>query len=82
MVQRFIPAISQGDKRILVIAGEPVPYLPRADPEGRRDARNLARRARGRTTALGERPADRRSAGPSLWAEGCSWSVSTSSAST
>ena len=27
MVQKFIPAIAQGDKRVLVIGGQPVPYL-------------------------------------------------------
>ena len=30
MVQRFVPEITQGDKRILVIGGEPVPSAWRA----------------------------------------------------
>ncbi|MEO8137940.1 MAG: glutathione synthase, partial [Betaproteobacteria bacterium] len=35
MVQRYIPAISTGDKRILLIAGQPVPYaLARIPREG------------------------------------------------
>ena len=35
MMQRFIPEISQGDKRILLINGEPVAYaLARIPPEG------------------------------------------------
>lgn len=35
MAQRFIPEISQGDKRILIIDGEPVPYaLARVPAEG------------------------------------------------
>jgi len=35
MAQRFIPEISQGDKRILLLDGEPVPYaLARIPPEG------------------------------------------------
>jgi len=35
MVQRFIPEISAGDKRILLIDGEPVPYaLARVPAEG------------------------------------------------
>jgi glutathione synthase len=35
MAQTFIPEISQGDKRILLINGEPVPYaLARVPPEG------------------------------------------------
>ncbi len=35
MAQKFIPAISQGDKRILMIDGEPIPYaLARIPPPG------------------------------------------------
>jgi glutathione synthase len=35
MVQRFIPEISEGDKRILLIDGEPVPYaLARVPAKG------------------------------------------------
>jgi glutathione synthase len=35
MVQRFIPEITAGDKRILLIVGEPVPYaLARIPAEG------------------------------------------------
>ena len=35
MAQRFIPEIDQGDKRILLVNGEPVPYaLARVPPEG------------------------------------------------
>jgi glutathione synthase len=47
MAQRFIPEISEGDKRILMINGEPVPYaLARIPAEG--DTRgNLAAGGRG-----------------------------------
>lgn len=35
MAQRFIPEITAGDKRILVVDGEPIPYaLARVPPEG------------------------------------------------
>lgn len=55
MVQQFIPEIAQGDKRILMINGEPVPYalarLPAAD-----DFRgNLASGAAGEGRELTER---------------------------
>jgi glutathione synthase len=55
MVQRYIPEISQGDKRILVVNGEPVPYaLARIPREG--DFRgNLAKGGTGEGVALTER---------------------------
>ena len=37
--QNFLPAIKDGDKRILVVDGEPVPYCWRAFPAKRRNAR-------------------------------------------
>jgi glutathione synthase len=47
MAQRFIPEIHQGDKRILMIDGEPVPYaLARIPAEGETRG-NLAAGARG-----------------------------------
>jgi glutathione synthase len=47
MAQEFLPAISQGDKRILLIHGRPVPYLLARIP-GSDDFRgNLARGGRG-----------------------------------
>jgi glutathione synthase len=42
MVQRFLPAIAQGDKRILVIDGEPVPYCLARIPQGSEVRGNLA----------------------------------------
>jgi len=55
MVQRYIPEISAGDKRILIINGEPVPYaLARIAGEG--DFRgNLAKGGTGKGVALTER---------------------------
>jgi glutathione synthase len=42
MVQRFLPAIAQGDKRILLIDGEPVPYCLARIPQGTEVRGNLA----------------------------------------
>jgi len=55
MAQRFIPEISRGDKRILLIDGEPVPHaLARVPAEG--DLRgNLAAGASGVGAALSDR---------------------------
>lgn len=55
MVQRYIPEITQGDKRILVVGGEPVPYaLARIPGEG--DFRgNLAKGGTGVGIELTER---------------------------
>lgn len=55
MAQRFIPEIAQGDKRILVVNGEPVPYaLARIPSEGETRA-NLATGGQGVGVALSER---------------------------
>ncbi len=71
MAQRFIPDISAGDKRILMINGEPVPYcLARIPPAGETRG-NLAAGGTGRPQELSER--DRWIAaevGPSLVARG------------
>ena len=55
MVQSYIPEITEGDKRILVIDGQPVPYaLARIPGEG--DFRgNLAKGGTGKGVALTER---------------------------
>ena len=34
MAQKFIPEIADGDKRMLLIGGEPVPYCARAHSAG------------------------------------------------
>ena len=42
MVQQYLPEITQGDKRILVIAGEPVPFSLARIPQGSEIRGNLA----------------------------------------
>ena len=42
MAQRFVPAIAQGDKRVLIIDGEPVPYCLARIPQGGETRGNLA----------------------------------------
>jgi glutathione synthase len=55
MAQKFIPDIKNGDKRILVINGEPVPYcLARIPAEGETRG-NLAAGGKGHPQALSER---------------------------
>ena len=55
MAQRFVPEIVNGDKRILLIDGEPIPYaLARMPPEGEIRA-NLAVGGKGRGVELSER---------------------------
>ena len=55
MVQRYIPEISQGDKRILMINGEPIPYaLARIAPPGETRA-NLSAGGHGEGRELTER---------------------------
>ncbi|NOX07908.1 MAG: glutathione synthase [Gammaproteobacteria bacterium] len=55
MIQRFIPEISAGDKRILMIDGEPIPYaLARIPAKGEARA-NLAAGGRGEGIELSER---------------------------
>jgi glutathione synthase len=47
MVQRFIPAIDQGDKRVLVIGGKVVPYCLARIPQGGEVRGNLAAGGKG-----------------------------------
>ncbi|MCJ0765947.1 glutathione synthase [Variovorax terrae] len=47
MVQRFVPEITQGDKRILVIGGQPVPYSLARIPQGSEVRGNLAAGGKG-----------------------------------
>jgi glutathione synthase len=55
MVQRYIPEITAGDKRILVVGGEPVPYALARIP-GAGDFRgNLAKGGTGKGVELSER---------------------------
>ena len=47
MVQRFVPEIAQGDKRILVIGGNPVPFSLARIPQGSEIRGNLAAGGKG-----------------------------------
>lgn len=58
MAQVFLPAISAGDKRILMINGEPIPYVLARVPQGSDWRGNLAVGAKGIVQALSD--ADRR----------------------
>ncbi len=55
MAQRFIPEISAGDKRILLINGVPVPYALARIPKQGETRGNLAAGGRGEGVALSER---------------------------
>jgi len=71
MAQRYIPEISQGDKRILLINGEPVPYALARVPLAGETRGNLAAGGRGIAQPLSMR--DRTIAetlGPTLAARG------------
>jgi glutathione synthase len=54
MAQRFVPEISDGDKRVLMIEGEPVPHLLARIPTGADSRGNLAVGALGQVRPLGE----------------------------
>jgi len=71
MVQKFLPAIEYGDKRVLVIAGEPVPFCLARIPQGGEVRGNLAAGGKGVAQAVTE--VERRIAeaiGPVLAARG------------
>lgn len=71
MIQKFLPAISEGDKRVLVIGGQPVPYSLARIPQGGEVRGNLAAGGKGVAMPLTER--DRfiaESLGPVLNARG------------
>ncbi len=55
MAQRFIPAISKGDKRILVIGGKPVPFALARIPQAGEVRGNLAAGGTGVAQPLTER---------------------------
>ncbi len=71
MAQKFLPRIREGDKRVLVIAGEPVPFVLARIPQGGEVRGNLA--AGGKGVAQPLSPGDRAIAeaiGPVLAARG------------
>ncbi len=55
MVQRFLPEIAQGDKRVLVIGGKPVPYSLARIPQGSEIRGNLAAGGKGVAQPLSQR---------------------------
>ena len=55
MVQRFLSEIAQGDKRILVIGGQPVPFCLARIPQGSEIRGNLAAGGKGVALPLSER---------------------------
>jgi glutathione synthase len=55
IAQKFIPQISAGDKRILLIDGEPVPYALARIPQGDEFRGNLAAGGRGEGVPLSDR---------------------------
>ncbi len=71
MAQRFIPEIADGDKRVLLVAGEPVPYSLARIPKPGETRGNLAVGGRGVARPLTARDREIAAAlGPKLWAEG------------
>ncbi|MFZ2986376.1 glutathione synthase [Ideonella sp.] len=71
MVQRYLPEIVDGDKRVLVIAGEPVPHCLARIPQGSEVRGNLAAGGKGVARPLTERDREIAAAiGPKLAARG------------
>jgi len=71
MVQRFIPAIAEGDKRILIIGGKPVPHCLARIPQGGEVRGNLAAGGKGVARPLTQRDREIAEAiGPTLAARG------------
>jgi glutathione synthase len=71
MVQQYLPEIAQGDKRILVIAGEPVPFALARIPQGSEIRGNLAAGGLGRAQPLSARDREiAQSLGPLLATRG------------
>ncbi|MEE2000379.1 glutathione synthase [Alkalimonas sp. MEB108] len=71
MAQQFVPAISEGDKRILMVNGEPIPYVLARIPAKGETRGNLAAGGRGEVRPLSD--SDRAIAeavGPTLKAKG------------
>ncbi len=71
MAQRYLPAISHGDKRILLIAGAPVPYCLARIPKAGESRGNLAAGGKGVARPLLGRDREIAEAlAPILWARG------------
>jgi len=71
MAQNYLPAIVDGDKRVLVVDGEPVPYCLARIPPGGETRGNLAAGGRGEPRPLSESDWEiARRVGPTLKAKG------------
>jgi glutathione synthase len=71
MVQRYLPAIKDGDKRVLVIGGVPVPFCLARIPQGGEVRGNLAAGGKGVARPISERDREiAEYAGPILAARG------------
>ncbi|KAF7600011.1 MAG: glutathione synthase [Candidatus Dactylopiibacterium carminicum] len=71
MAQRFIPAISEGDKRVLVIGGAVIPYALARIPKAGETRGNLAAGGRGVVMPLSTREREVAEAlAPRLWERG------------
>jgi glutathione synthase len=71
MVQRFVPEIAAGDKRILVIGGKPVPFSLARIPQGSEVRGNLAAGGKGVAQPLSARDLEiAEGIGPALAARG------------
>ncbi|RCS57108.1 glutathione synthase [Parvibium lacunae] len=71
MAQRYLPQIEAGDKRILLIAGKPVPYCLARIPAPGETRGNLAAGGTGRAQALSASDLEiANTLGPILWARG------------
>ncbi len=71
MAQTYLPAIKDGDKRVLVVDGEPVPYCLARIPQGGETRGNLAAGGRGEPRPLSESDWEiARKVGPTLKAKG------------
>lgn len=74
MLQRYIPQISQGDKRIIMIHGEPMPYALARIPNQNEHRANLAAGGMGKVVPLTKRDLEiSHSVGPFLKAKGLVW---------
>ena len=71
MVQKFLPEIALGDKRVLVIGGKPVPFCLARIPQGSEVRGNLAAGGKGVAQPLSARDREIGEAlGPILMARG------------
>ena len=71
MVQKFLPEIAQGDKRVLLIGGQPVPFSLARIPQGSEVRGNLAAGGKGVAQPLSDRDREIAEAlGPVLAARG------------